>query len=182
MASLITHPIVPFAAASFAGRAFVPVPLLVLGMFFPVLPDLDSIGFRLGIPYASPFGHRGFSHSILVALVFAAAMMPLARKLDAKPAVVFSFLCFSMLSHGVLDAFTDAGNGVAFLWPFSADRTFFGFRPIEASPISVGRFMSGRGLQVLRSELIWVWIPALLLRTLTNRLGRHAKRVRCREY
>jgi len=161
MASLITHPIVPLALAVAVGRGVVSAPLLILGVVFSMLPDLDGVTFRLGIPYASPFGHRGFSHSIAVALLLAALTVPIHRALKAAPLAVFSFLAFSMVSHGVLDALTNAGKGVAFLWPFSMERIFFEFRPIEASPVSLRRFMSGRGLQVLQSELIWVWMPAL---------------------
>ena len=163
MASLITHPIVPLALAVAVGRRVVSVPLLLLGMVFSMLPDLDGVTFRLGIPYGSPFGHRGFSHSIAVALFLAVLASPMSRVLKAAPLTVFSFLTLSMASHGVLDALTNAGKGVAFLWPFSVERVFFEFRPIEASPVSLGRFMSGRGLQVLESELIWVWMPALAL-------------------
>ncbi|HEX7122133.1 MAG TPA: hypothetical protein VF178_07155 [Gemmatimonadaceae bacterium] len=60
------------------------------------------------------------------------------------------------------DAFTNnATQGVALLWPLSTERMLFGFRPIEALPISVQRFLSERGLQVLRLELLWVWVPLL---------------------
>src|SRR5262245_47295088 len=33
------------------------------------LPDADVIGFPLGIRYGDLFGHRGFSHSLLFAVV-----------------------------------------------------------------------------------------------------------------
>jgi inner membrane protein len=69
-----------------------------------------------------------------------------------------------MVSHGVLDAFTrNATNGVALFWPLSSERILFSFRPIEASPISLQRFMSERGLQVLWSEMVWVWTPLLAI-------------------
>jgi inner membrane protein len=164
MASLITHPAVPIVAALLVGRGIIPVPLAVLGISFSMLPDLDIIAFRLGVPYGSPFGHRGFSHSIVAALLLSTAVVPLARALKARPFVVFWFLLLSMLSHGVLDAFTrNATNGVALFWPLSAERILFSFRPIEASPISLRRFMSERGLQVLWSEMVWVWIPLLAI-------------------
>jgi len=164
MASLITHPVVPVVAALLVGRAVVSAPLLILGIFFSMLPDLDSIGFRLGIPYGSPFGHRGFSHSIVAALLLSMAAVPFARALKARPVVVFWFLSLSMLSHGILDAFTrNATNGVALFWPFSSERILFSFRPIEASPISLQRFMSERGLQALWSEMVWVWTPLLAI-------------------
>jgi inner membrane protein len=176
MASLITHPVVPIVASLVAGRAVIPVPLAILGISFSVLPDLDIIAFRLGIPYGSPFGHRGFSHSIVAALLLATAVVPLARALKAKPFVVFSFLLLSMLSHGILDAFTrNATNGVALFWPLSAERILFSFRPIEASPISVRRFMSERGLQVLWSEMVWVWIPLLAIGLVGLLIRRHMR-------
>jgi inner membrane protein len=164
MASLITHPVVPIVAALVVGRAVVSAPLLILGICFSILPDLDIIAFRLGIPYGSPFGHRGFSHSIVAALLLSTAAVPLARTLKARPFVVFWFLSLSMLSHGILDAFTrNATNGVALFWPLSSERFLFSFRPIEASPISLQRFMSERGLQVLWSEVVWVWTPLLAI-------------------
>jgi inner membrane protein len=164
MASLITHPAVPIAAALVVGRAVVAVPLLVLGIAFSMLPDLDVIGSRLGIAYGSPYAHRGFSHSIVAALLLSAAVVPIARALKARPVTVFWFLSLSMLSHGILDAFTrNATNGVALFWPLSSERILFSFRPIEASPLSLQRFMSERGLQALSSEMVWVWTPLLAI-------------------
>ncbi|HTE41830.1 MAG TPA: metal-dependent hydrolase, partial [Steroidobacteraceae bacterium] len=159
MASAISHPAVPIAIAVIAiavGRKIISLPLLLTGIAFSMVPDADSLGFQLGVPYASPFGHRGFSHSIAIALFCALLLVPLARMLKATPAVLFGFLFASMLSHGMLDAMTDQGNGVAFLWPFDNHRFFFGFRPIEASPIDVRQFMSGRGLEILYSEFLWI--------------------------
>jgi inner membrane protein len=161
MASLLTHPIVPLTAAALVGRSVVPWPLVALGVAFAILPDADAIAFRLGIPYASPFGHRGFSHSLVIAAFFAALAVPFARAFNTRPIAVFAFLFFAMASHGVLDACTDAGLGVAFFWPWSNERIFFGFRPIEASPVSARRFLTARGWEVFQSELLWVWLPLL---------------------
>jgi len=55
-------------------------------------------------------------------------------------------------SHPLLDALTDGGLGVALLWPFSAERFFFPWRPIPVSPIGVG-FFSLRGIRVALAEL-----------------------------
>jgi len=62
-----------------------------------------------------------------------------------------------------LDAMTDGGLGVAFFAPFDNHRYFFPWRPIRVSPIGAGRFFGKRGLAVLRSELLWIWIPAGIL-------------------
>jgi inner membrane protein len=163
MASLITHPAVPLAIATIVGRRLVPWPLLALGVVLSVLPDLDVLAFRFGIPYASPYGHRGWTHSLAVAVLAAAAFIPLARALGTTTRTTFLFLFASMASHGILDAFTNAGMGVAFGWPFGDRRTFFSFRPIEASPVSLHRFLTSRGWEVLRSELTWVWAPLAAL-------------------
>ena len=61
---------------------------------------------------------------------------------------------------------TDGGSGVAFISPFNNDRYFFPRRPIRVSPIGVSRFFTERGLEVLASELLWMWLPSVLLAAL----------------
>ncbi len=63
------------------------------------------------------------------------------------------------LSHGLLDALTDGGLGIAFFAPFNETRYFFPWRPIMVSPIGLSQFFSSWGLGVLLSELIWIGIP-----------------------
>jgi inner membrane protein len=57
---------------------------------------------------------------------------------------------------------TDGGLGVAFFSPLGNQRHFLPWTPIRVSPIGVGRFFSERGLAVLQSELLWIWLPAAL--------------------
>jgi len=66
-------------------------------------------------------------------------------------------------SHGVLDAMTDGGRGIAFFAPFDTTRYFFPWRPVRVSPISIRAFFSTRGLQILGSELVFIWLPTTLL-------------------
>jgi inner membrane protein len=63
----------------------------------------------------------------------------------------------------LLDAMTDGGLGVAFFAPFSNTRYFLPWTPIRVSPIGVSRFFTERGLAVLKSEVVWIWIPAAVL-------------------
>jgi inner membrane protein len=108
-------------------------------------PDLDAIGFRLGVPYGAPWGHRGATHSLAMALVLATV-----AALSHRSRAFWTFLPWAVavaVSHGVLDAMTDGGHGVAFLWPWSAKRIFFGWRPIPVAPIGA-RLLSMRGLRV----------------------------------
>jgi inner membrane protein len=62
-------------------------------------------------------------------------------------------------SHGILDAMTNGGRGIALLSPFSNHRYFLPWTPIEVSPLGVRAFISQRGLTVMKSEILWIWMP-----------------------
>ena len=95
---------------------------------------------------------------------------------------LFVFVFLATASHGVLDAMTNGGLGIAFFSPFNNDRYFLPWRPIRVSPISVTRFFSGGGYAVLQSELLWIWTPAFIFATVMLMLKRtKPARVRCPE-
>jgi inner membrane protein len=144
------------------GPSRVPAALAAVGCAASVLPDVDSLGFAAGIPYGHPLGHRGFTHSLFFGLLVALACLPFAGRLGASPAVTFAFVLASICSHGILDAMTTGGLGVAFLSPFSNTRYFLPWRSILVSPIGVEPFFSRYGLRVLWSEIRWIWVPAAL--------------------
>ena len=161
MASVFTHPVVPVALAIAMGRSRVSLPLVAVGMAASVLPDLDVIGLRLGIPYGSDFGHRGVSHSLVFAAFVALLATSGAAWWHASRAVTFMFVFLSCASHGLLDMLTTAGRGVEYFWPFSTHRYFLPVRVIESSSLSITRFLQVTGGRVLHSELLWVWVPCL---------------------
>jgi inner membrane protein len=142
------------------GSRTVPPRLLAAGVVAAVLPDLDVLAFRLHIAYASTFGHRGASHSIAFALFLGAIACLLAQPLQARRYVAFIFIALCAASHGILDMLTNGGHGVALWWPMSEERHFFPWQVIEASPLSLSRIFGSKGLDVLQSELLWVWLPA----------------------
>ncbi len=163
MPTVLSHPAVPLVLGGGLGREIVPRRLLLAGVLVSVLPDLDVVTFRLGVPYAADLGHRGFSHSLLFAALVALAGAAAHRALSCGFMRALAFLFISTASHGILDAFTDGGLGIAFLWPWSGDRYFApgALRVLEASPLAPSRFLSWRGVAVLTSELCWIWLPAL---------------------
>jgi len=55
----------------------------------------------------------------------------------------------------------DGVRAFPFFAPFSSARYFLPFHPIEVSPISIGAFFTHRGLEVLESEVLWIWLPFL---------------------
>ena len=126
-----------------------------------VFPDFDVIGFQFGIQYGDVLGHRGLTHSILFAFVLSAIVAFCIHQKQKIAVFVFFFLC--TLSHGILDAFTDGGLGIAFFSPFSNTRYFFAWRPLEVSPIGISGFLTGPALSVLMSEIKFIWIPCGLI-------------------
>ena len=142
-------------------------PYWVAAAVCAALPDVDSVGYRLGVPYDSLWGHRGLTHSLLAAALVAAVgtgLGQLAGPARRPPAGRLALLLFlATASHGLLDAMTTGGLGVAFFSPWELKRYFFGFRPIKVSPISIRAFLGLKGLRVLASELWWVGMPCLLL-------------------
>ena len=161
MPTILSHPAVPLALGFVLGRATVSTRLLAVGAACAMLPDADVAGLALGVPYGSPWGHRGATHSLAFALAIGALGALAARWLQARAAVAFGFLAASTASHGALDALTDGGSGIAFLWPASTQRFASPWQPIEVSPIGLSALASDYFADVLRSELVWIWLPAL---------------------
>lgn len=176
MPSLITHAIVGAGATRLSLGSGAPRSLYGAAVVLSCLPDADVVGFRLGVPYAAPWGHRGASHALamaaLVSLPVAAALARLPRGAAGAlrwPAL-WAVLFVAMASHGLLDALTNGGHGIALLWPFSDARFFAPWQPIAVSPISVTRFLSARGLHVLASEVMVVWAPLAVAIALAERV------------
>src|SRR5262245_24789990 len=160
MPTILGHAAVPLALGLGLGRPPISRRLLVARVVASALPDADVLGFGLGIAYSDGFGHRGATHSLVFALLLGLAAVALARPLGAGRGAAFAFVAVCAASHGLLDMFTNGGYGVALWWPLSAERLFAPWQPIEVSPIGLRLFASERGLEVLGSELIWVWLPA----------------------
>ncbi len=116
-------------------------------------PDADVIGFRLGIPYSHPWGHRGATHSICFALMFGAVVWLLLKRKELPRLRTTAFVTVLMMTHGLLDALTDGGLGAALLWPFTTFRYFAPWNPIPVAPIGLGMF-SAIGARVVLTELL----------------------------
>ncbi len=163
MPTILTHPAVPLALGLGLGKCVISRSLLFLGVAVAVAPDLDVLAFRLNITYAAQFGHRGFTHSLLFAALLALLGALALRFVRPEPFLrAFGFLFACAASHGILDAFTNGGLGIALLWPFSEARFFAPVQVIEVAPLNPRRFLSARVLEVLLSELLWVWLPCTL--------------------
>lgn len=163
MPTILSHAAVPLALGLGLGAAHIPRRLLLAGVAASILPDLDVLAFRFHVAYGSEFGHRGASHSLVFALMLGLMAVGLAQHLKARRHLAGLFVAGCAASHGVLDMFTNGGHGVALWWPWSSGRLFAPWQVIEVSPLSLHRVFSARGLEVLQSELLWVWLPAVLV-------------------
>jgi inner membrane protein len=178
MPTIFSHALSATAAAQWwPGR--LPARFWVWTAVCAMLPDIDVIAFAFGIPYGDMFGHRGFTHSLFFAVVIGALVATdvshhshqlhashpshlLHRSHLSHQAALFIWFTALTASHGILDAMTDGGRGIAFFAPFSDHRYFFPWRPIQVSPIGVG-FFSARGLRVLASEAGLIWVPSAII-------------------
>lgn len=124
-----------------------------------MLPDADAVSFWFNVPHGSIWSHRGITHSIFFAALVAVVVAPAVRKARTDSWWIVLYFFLVTLSHPLLDMLTDGGPGVALLAPFSAERYFWPWRPIEVSPIGLA-FFSERGVFVFVSEVVWVWLPA----------------------
>ena len=154
----IGHVAVGMAAArAWAGKDASRGRLVRAMIAFSVLsmwPDTDVLAFRLGIPYSAPWGHRGATHSLVMALGVSLAVVAIAWRAGAPPLRTSIAVTLVAVSHGLLDTLTDGGLGCALLWPFSTHRFFAPITPIPVAPIGLYMF-SGRGLYVVMFEILF---------------------------
>jgi inner membrane protein len=181
MPTIFSHALAASAAAQWwPGR--LPARFWTWTAICAMLPDIDVIAFAFGIPYGDMFGHRGFTHSLFFAAVVGALLAMHVSHLThpshrshpshlshrshrshrSHQCALFIWFTALTASHGILDALTNGGRGIAFFAPFSDYRYFFPWQPIQVSPIGVG-FFSARGLRVLASEAGWIWVPSAII-------------------
>jgi inner membrane protein len=167
MPTIITHAVVGAVSAKVFTKQIEPWRIWIPSIFCSVIPDADVIAFSFGIPYGHFLGHRGFFHSILFALVLSLiVVLYLFRDVKLFSKNWWSYLSLFFIvgvSHGVLDAITNGGLGIALLSPFDTTRYFFSWRPLQVSPIGLSAFMSRWGLRVLICEMIYIWLPLSLM-------------------
>lgn len=163
----------PLAIGAALGSKLVSPRLLLAGVLASCIADADVIAFSFGIPYASEFGHRGFTHSLGFALCLGAGAAGAADYLRSGRRAAFGFVSLSAVSHPLLDAITNGGLGVAIAWPLSDARWFAPWQPLEVSPIGLRGFLSGRGIEVVLSEIVWVWLPLLVIAVSVRSLRRY---------
>jgi inner membrane protein len=146
MASVFSHAVAALGiGACFYRPGTPPRRVWITGALCSVVPDLDVIGFHFGIHYGDFWGHRGFTHSLLFAVLLATLALLLTFR-QAVPGLsrfaLWMYFFLATASHGFLDAMTNGGLGVAFFSPSTTSATFFRGDPSESLPSASPPFQS----------------------------------------
>lgn len=166
MPTVFTHAVVAGVAAKvFAGQTK-PLRFWIAAVVVSVLPDADVLGFAFGVRYGDFLGHRGCFHSLFFALILSVFCLTVLfrhhRAFTRKWWNLLTFFFIVGASHGLLDALTNGGLGIALLAPFDNTRYFFPWRPVPVAPISLRAFMSTWGMRIIVWECTFIWLPMLL--------------------
>jgi inner membrane protein len=167
MPFLLSH---SFGAASVASLPFfrkVPPRIWWLAALCGAVPDFDYAWNLHSVRDESWLAHRGLTHTPLFAAVFAAILVWIAfRSADCGTRIrAWIALFLATASHGVFDAMSAYGRGIPFFFPFSSARYHLPWRPIRAGPHGDG--LVSVLLRSIRTELLVIWIPGLILLGLT---------------
>lgn len=165
MPSAVSHAAVG-VAASIVLAPHGPEHLLPLAWFCAVAPDLDIVGRFFGVRYTHFFGHRGFFHSPFFCFflsLFLTLFVPGAFIFSGQWSSYFLFFFCLSLGHGILDSMTDGALGVALLSPFSNRRFHLPWKPIMVCPMNVRAAFSLWGLEVVKNEFFYIWVPCSLI-------------------
>ncbi|MEL6845740.1 MAG: metal-dependent hydrolase, partial [Bacteroidota bacterium] len=106
-------------------------------------------------------------HSMLFAVVWSWLMVEIfcrfAERFSRSWWILWGYFAICTASHALLDAITNGGLGVAFFAPFENSRYFMPWRPVQVAPIGAANFFSEWGIRVIKSELIFIGIPCLVI-------------------
>ena len=161
MPTVFSHIAFPVCAAIAAGTARIPLGMLAVGMLASVAPDFDGLAFKLGIAYGGMWGHRGYTHTLGFAVVLGLLGLFFTKRWGLAPWKAYAWVALCTFSHPIADTLTNGGLAIPLYWPITETRFFSPWTPVEVSPISLKRFFSARGANVLLSEAKVIWLPLL---------------------
>ena len=122
MASAFTHAFVAVAAGKIYARDPMPRRFWATSIALSILPDLDVIGFAFGIRYEDFLGHRGFSHSIVFAMIASKREDITAMPVNEIPALMLALIPHHVRFGLGWDRMTRSLSQVCLLKPWMAPR------------------------------------------------------------
>jgi inner membrane protein len=125
-----------------------------------MLPDADVFIVPFGSHDSMVAGHRGASHSLLMAAGIAIAGGLMARRYGWNGMRTALAVMLAIGSHGLLDALGDGGRAIPFFWPLSAHRFRAPWQCLPDAPRGL-KFISWHGLLDAVLEFIY-FLPVTL--------------------
>jgi inner membrane protein len=136
-----THALVPVAAAIAVSRPLAHWRLVAFAAVAAMAPDLDALANPMfGLQADSIYSHRGFTHSLFIAMGAGILAAIIHRRLRVRPLTAAAVVGGAMASHGLLDMVSDTGLPVAILWPLSATRLYADWRPIHGGELELSHW------------------------------------------
>ncbi|MFT3841973.1 MAG: metal-dependent hydrolase [Myxococcaceae bacterium] len=154
MASVLAHAAIPLLTAR---RFNLPRRAAIASALLACVADLDVLGYAFDQRNEDLLGHRGLTHSLLFALLLAAATALLFRRKH------LGLFLLAALSHPLIDALTFGAPGVALLAPLTDARFLFPLHLVPSLPLGVPETLGRLGVAVLLDELLWLVLPWWLL-------------------
>jgi inner membrane protein len=156
-----THALVPVAAAIAVSRPLAHWRLVAFAAVAAMAPDLDALANPMfGLQADSIYSHRGFTHSLFVAMGAGILAAIIHRRLRVRPLTAAAVVGGAMASHGLLDMMSDTGLPVAILWPLSATRLYADWRPIHGGELELSHWATQLPPR-LEAELWQLVLPML---------------------
>lgn len=172
MSSMFGHAVAGLTLSAAFTRGRPPRRVWGVAVACALAPDLDWFTGVLPLGEGHSLAHRGLSHSLVAAALITALAMLIAFRDRLRSPRLWLCMAAATLSHGLLDAWTFGGTGVAFLAPFSDVRFVAQWQPLFVSPIPLsGRLLEWLMLSLV-TELAWVGLPGLVVFLLARRSGR----------
>ena len=156
-------------------------PTLLLFMALALLPDADVALVALGACDAGACGHRGASHSLLVAIAIGLFAGLVARRLRWPIVRTVIAATFAVASHAMLDVLGAGGRGLPLLWPFSDARFMSPIRIFPDAPRGLALLSIPGAINVVIEFA--VFLPMMLYAVwprIAGRLSRRASPARSR--
>ena len=163
MSSLFGHALAGLTISAAFTKGRPPRRIWAFAMACALAPDLDWFTGFLRLPFGNSLSHRGVSHSLIAAGLIAAAAMLIGFRPQLRSPRLWACMLAATFSHGLLDACTFGGTGVAFLLPFSEARFVCVWQPIFVSPIPLSGKLLDWLLFSLGTEVLWIGIPAAMV-------------------
>lgn len=125
-----------------------------------MLPDADVFVMHLGSHDSIVAGHRGASHSLLMAATVAVAGGLLARRFGWSGIRTMFAVMLAIGSHGLLDTLGEGGRAIPLFWPLSEHRFIAPWRCLPDAPRGL-KFISLHGLLDAVLEFVY-FLPVTL--------------------